>query len=544
MRQGRWLIGIDFGTLSARGLLVEARTGKELASAVSEYASGVMDRALPGSKRALAVESALQDPADYLEAVRVIVRKLLRTTGGKAEEVAGIGTDFTSCTVVACEKDGRPVCFDKRWRSNPHAWVKLWKHHAAQPEADIINEVARQRGEDFLAVYGGKYSSEWLVSKVLETARKAPEVYRAAGRFIEACDWIVWQLTGEERRNVSAAGFKGMRVAGGEANYPENDFFEALDPRLDGFIREKVEAEIIPLSARAGGLSAAWAKATGLKEGTAVCSGNIDAHAGVPGVGVTTAGKLVMIMGTSTCHLLIDEKRRLVEGICGVVKDGIVTGAYGYEAGQPGVGDMFAWFMRNAAPGKVTHETLEKEAARQKPGASGLVALDWWNGNRSVLVDADLSGALVGLKLSTSAAQIYRALLESTAFGTRKIVETFQNGGVPIEEVIACGGLPQKNKLLMQIYADVLGRTIVVPNEEQASAKGAAMHAAVAAGVYGDIHAAARAMAVRGKTIYQPRTAATKIYDEIYGEYSELHDYFGRAQDGVMKRLSRRMHHE
>jgi L-ribulokinase len=572
----RFVLGIDFGTLSARALLVEADMGEEVATAVHDYADGVIEENLPGDKRRLPPETALQNPADYLAALERTIPKVLRAAKARPEQVLGIGTDFTSCTMLPARADGTPLCFGRQWRRNPHAWVKLWKHHAAQPEASFINEVGRQSDEFFLHAYGGRYSSEWFFSKLLETVNHAPEVYAAAERFIEAGDWIVWQLCGQERRCLSAAGFKAMWVypsdkagqasrrpsaegvqAGrgrGDAcpalyNYPSRDFLFALHPALANVVAEKLSDGLFPLGAKAGGLTRAWAKRLGLREGTPVATGNIDAHVAVPACGVTTPGKLVMILGTSTCHLLLADTRQEVEGVCGVVENGVVPGLWGYEAGQAGVGDLFAWFMAHGVPASIhdeakkarttVYQLLEHRAAQLQPGESGLLALDWWNGCRSVLMDSDLSGVLLGTTLGTRPHEVYRALIEATAFGTRKIIEAFTDKGVAIDELHACGGLAQKNPLLLQIYADVTGRPIHVAASEQTCALGAAMHGAVAAGVYADIQAAARRMVRPPKQTYAPNAAHGAVYDELYAQYTRMHDAFGRAPDSPIKVLRR-----
>lgn len=546
----RYLIGVDFGTLSARAVLVDARSGRSISSVDDAYVDGVIDVSLPGSKRLLAPHTALQNPSDYLNSFTRAVRRLLRSTKVGVEEIGGIGTDFTSCTLLPVFADGRPLCAESRWRKNPQAWVKLWKHHSPQPQADLINRIGRERNEEFIRAYGGKYSSEWFFSKVLETLQLAPEVYAAADKFIEAADWIVWQLCGSERRNSSAAGFKGMRVypAGtGGWSFPPTAFFKALHPELENVVQEKLAAEYYPLSTVAGGLTAEFARKTGLAEGTPIAVGNIDAHAGVPACGVTEPGTLVMIMGTSTCHILLAKAKREVEGICGVVQDGVINGLWGYEAGQAGVGDLFAWFVEQSVPPTVHHEAraarlslhqfLEKQAARLEPAESGLLALDWWNGNRSVLVDAHLSGVLIGATIGTRPHEVYRALIEATAFGTRKIIEAFTKREVPINRVVACGGLAQKNPLLLQIYADVTQREIHLAGTDQASALGAAMHGAVAAGIFQNMRAAAERMASPIKRIYRPDGKASRVYDTLYTEYSRLHDYFGRGENPVMKKL-------
>ncbi len=541
------MIGVDFGTLSARAVLVDARNGKERATVVADYKSGVIEGHLPGTKVSLKPQSALQDPADYLSALDHAIPKLLRKGKVRPDMIGGIGTDFTSCTVLPVKSDGTPLCFDKRLSRNPHAWVKLWKHHATQREADDINRAGSRRGDEFIRAYGGKYSSEWFFSKVLETIREAPDIYRAADYFLEGGDWIVWRLAGKQTRNVSAAGFKGMRVHrdGASWTYPDDAFFRDLHPGLASVIREKLGGPIVQLGSCAGGLSENMANRLKLEPGIPIAAGNIDAHAGVPACGVTKPGTLVMIMGTSTCHLLMADARVEAEGICGVVQDGIVPGFWAYEAGQSGVGDLFAWYVSHACPGYVVrrggsaHDQLTKDAAQLAPGESGLLALDWWNGNRSVLVNADLTGLILGLTIHTRPHDIYRALIEATAFGTRKIVEAFVSKGVPINDIVASGGLAQKNSLLMQIYADILQRPIKIAASEQTSAFGAAMWASVAGGIHPDIHRAAKKMVSPARTVFRPQRKHAVIYDRLYREYSRLHDFFGRDPNSPMNEIRR-----
>ena len=549
----RYVLGIDFGTLSGRALLVNVDTGEEVARADHPYKNAVIEDALPGSKKRLKPHTALQDPADYIAVLTKAVPKVMRLAKAKPEQVLGIGTDFTCCTMLPTLADGTPLCSQKKWRNTPHSWVKLWKHHAAQPEANDINKVGAKRNEEFITAYGGKYSSEWFFSKLLETVREAPKVYDAADRFIEAGDWLVWQLTGVEKRCLSAAGFKAMRVSRArkksEWTYPDRAFFKTLNPKLTDVVAEKMSSEIIGLGSNAGGLIQKMAKKIGLLPGTPVAAANIDAHAAVPASTVTEAGKLVMIMGTSTCHLLAAKREKPVEGVCGIVQDGVIPGLWGYEAGQSGVGDLFAWYVENGIPAELgqaakrakldIYQYLEQQAAKLKPAESGLLALDWWNGNRSVLVDADLSGLLVGQTLATRPHEIYRALLEATAFGTRQIIEAFTSQGVAIDELIACGGLAAKNPLMLQIYSDVTGRPIKVAASDQASALGAAMYGAVAAGVHPNISKAAKKMAKVQKKVYRPSRANKKIYDRLFAEYTKLHDQFGRDANSTMKVLKR-----
>jgi L-ribulokinase len=536
MSGSRYAIGVDFGTESGRAVLVDCADGAEVATAVSKYSNGVIDERLPAPDGDVVLEPdwALQDPADYIRVFRETIPALLAETGVEPAQVVGIGIDFTACTMLPTLADGTPLCELPELRRDPHAWVKLWKHHAAQPEADLINQVAAERGEPWLQRYGGKISSEWFFAKSLQILREAPQVYMRADRLIEAADWVVWQLTGVETRSSCTAGYKAMwSKADG---FPSEEYFAALDPSFARVVDEKLSRQIVPLGDRAGLLDERAAGWTGLLAGTPVAVANVDAHASAPAVGVTAPGAFVMIMGTSTCHILLGDRPAVVEGMCGMVEDGVVPGLYGFEAGQSAVGDIFAWFAETAM---TPHEILELEAAKLRPGQSGLLALDWWNGNRSVLVDADLRGLLVGMTLATKPAEIYRALIEATAFGTRVIVEAFESSGVAVDSVVACGGLPERNKLLMQIYADVLGREIAVAASSQAPALGAAMFAAVAAGEYASIADASRHMTRPSTESFTPSPAAQAVYDELYAEYVRLHDLFGRGGDDAMRNLKR-----
>ncbi len=539
-----YTIGLDFGTLSGRAVLVDVRDGSEVATAVFEYTNGVIDHHLPGSDKPLPPEWALQDPRDYIETIRQTVPAVLKQSGVHPDEVVGLATDFTACTLIPVKADGTPLRDLDEWAGNPHAWVKLWKHHASQPQADQINETARQMGESWLNRYGGKISSEWFFSKALQILQEAPDVYRAADRLIEAADWIIWQLTGNETRNACTAGYKAMVQDG---HYPRKEYFAALHPDFVDVIDSKMSREFAQLGDLAGGLTSEMAKMTGLNPGTAVAVANVDAHVTPPAVKATDPGIMVMIMGTSTCHMMSGTTLKEVDGMCGVVHGGIIPGLYGYEAGQSGVGDIFAWFVDNAVPpeyheaagnaGLTLHEYLEQEAARQEVGEHGLVALDWWNGNRSTLVDTNLSGLLLGMTLATRAPDIYRALLESTAFGTREIIDSFENRGIAVKELVAAGGLPEKNQLLRQIYADVTGRPFKLSGSAQAPALGSAMHAAVAAGVYPNIQAAAEKMGKVSDEVVVPIPENTAAYERLYDEYKLLYDYFGRGANDAMKRL-------
>jgi len=551
MSKRKYSIGVDFGTESGRAVLVEIATGKEIATAVYQYSNGVIDEYLPGTKLRLEPDWAIQDPDDYIRTFKKTIPAVLKQSGIDPADVIGVGIDFTACTMMPTLADGTPLCTLPAFRNNPHAWVKLWKHHAAQPEADKINATARQMGESWLDRYGGKISSEWFFSKTLQILDEAPEIYAAADRLIEGADWVVWQLCGEEKRNSCTAGYKAMWSK--REGFPADSYFAALDPRLEHVIDEKMSRTIYPIGDRAGGLTPQAAKWTGLEPGTAVAIANVDAHVSVPAATVVEPGRMVMIMGTSICHMVLGSEEHLVPGICGYVEDGIIPGLFGYEAGQSCVGDHFAWFVDNAAPPEYhaaakkrkidLHKALELEAAKLKPGESGLLALDWWNGNRSTLVDVDLTGLLLGATLATKAPEIYRALIEATAFGTRVIVEAFDKNGVAVNEFVACGGLPEKNKLLMQIYADVTGRELKVAASKQAGALGSAMFGAVAAGKkaggYDSIFDAAHKMPRLKKETFKPIPENRKVYEQLYQEYVTLYDYFGRGANDVMKRLKK-----
>lgn len=542
MSSERYVIGVDFGTLSARALVVRVRDGAEAGTAVAEYPHGVIDRELPGGGE-LPPDWALQVPGDYLDALRHAVPAALRAARVSAADVIGIGTDFTACTVLPVLADGTPLCELPEYRGRPHAYVKLWKHHAAQPHADRINEAARKRGESWLARYGGTISSEWEFAKALQLLEEDPEIYHRMDRWAEAADWIIWQLTGNYVRNACTAGYKGIYQDG---RYPSAEYLAALNPSFANFAADKLAGRIAPLGDAAGTLSDEAAAWTGLPPGIAVAVGNVDAHVTAPAAQAVRPGQMLAIMGTSTCHVINRQELTEVPGMCGVVDGGIVRGLFGYEAGQSGVGDIFAWFARNLVPGSYAadaqragrslQEHLSVLCRSQPVGAHGLLALDWESGNRSVLVDHDLSGLILGMTLATRPEEVFRALVEATAFGTRKIVETFNSRGVPVTEFVAAGGLLQ-NAFLMQTYADVLRMPIATCASEQASALGSAIHAAVAAGAYRDVPAAGEAMGGRGARTYVPDPAAADAYDRLYAEYSRLHDYFGRGGNDVMHRL-------
>ncbi|WP_252446010.1 ribulokinase [Pseudonocardia humida] len=547
--RGAVAVGIDFGTLSGRAVVVRVADGAELASAVHPYRHAVVERQLPGGGPTLPPDWALQVPADWVEVLTTAVPKAVAAAGVDPSAVIGVATDFTACTVLPTLADGTPLCELPELADRPHAYPKLWKHHSAQGQADRITAVAEQRGEAWLARYGGRISSEWEFAKALQLLEEDPDTYARTERWVEAADWIVWKLCGTYVRNACTAGYKGIRQDG---RYPDAEYLAALDPRFADFVTDKLEHPIGELGARAGGLTAEAAAWTGLPEGVAVAVGNVDAHVTVPAAQAVEPGRMVAIMGTSTCHVMVSDQLGEVPGMCGVVDGGILPGLWGYEAGQSGVGDIFGWFVDTSVPpeyhrraeerGIDVHALLTELAAEQAVGEHGLVALDWHSGNRSVLVDHELSAVVVGQTLATRPEHTYRALLEATAFGTRVIIESFEAAGVPVTELIVAGGL-LKNALLMQIYSDVCNLPLSIIGSEQGPALGSAIHAAVAAGAYPDVVAAAAAMGSVHRAAYRPDPERAAAYDALYEEYRRLHDHFGRGEgpggNDVLHRLRR-----
>ncbi|WP_197374002.1 ribulokinase [Mycolicibacterium baixiangningiae] len=544
MSSETYTVGVDFGTLSGRALVVRVGDGYEMSSAEHAYEHGVVTEALPGRAARLPSLWALQVPADYVSVLRTAVPEAIAAAGVDPSDVIGIGTDFTACTMVPVRDDGTPLCELDEFADRPHAYAKLWRHHSPQPQADRINTVAAARGESWLPRYGGLISSEWEFAKALEILDEDPEVYRAIDHFVEAADWIVWQLCGTYVRNACSAGYKGIRQDG---RYPSREFLAEVRPGFADFVTDKLDHRIGRLGDRAGTLTAQAAQWTGLPQGIPVAVGNVDAHVTAAAADALQPGQLVAIMGTSTCHVMNSDVLREVPGMCGVVDGGISGGSWGYEAGQSGVGDIFGWFVANCVPenyhvearrrGLSLHGYLTELASRQRVGQHGLVALDWHSGNRSVLVDHELSGVMIGQTLETTCVDMYRALLEATAFGTRMIVETFVASGVPVNELVVAGGL-LKNRLLMQIYADAVGLPLSVVPSTQAPALGSAIHAAAAAGAFTDVQTAARQMGRRNRDAYKPVPANAEAYERLYREYVAAYEWFGRGND-MMRRLRR-----
>jgi L-ribulokinase len=553
----RYTIGLDFGTNSCRSLLVDVESGLELASSVFPYPSGTEGVILDSSDPSL----ARQNPEDYILAIESTVRQAIEK-GKEADprfspdDVIGIGVDTTGSSPMPVDAHGQALCFQERFKQNPAAMVWLWKDHTSFQEAAQITQLAGRIRPNYLSRIGGTYSSEWWWSKILRCKNTAEDVFNSAESWIEICDWIPALLTGEMspgkiKRSVCAAGHKALFSPLWQG-LPDEEFLNNLSPRF-GNLRKRLYDGAHTADCRAGNLSAGWAARLGLSPKVVVTVGAFDAHMGAVGAGISP-GTLVKIIGTSTCDIMIHPSHmplRDIPGVCGIVDGSVVPGFYGIEAGQSGVGDIFLWFVNALVPdryGKTTEErftSLEKSAASLLPGESGLLALDWNNGNRTILVDVRLTGLLIGQTLHTQPHEIYRALMEATGFGALAIIDRIEEYGVPVEEVVSCGGLAVKNPLLMQIYADITGRSMKISRSEQTPALGAAIFAAAAAGEetggYRTIWDAQKSMVGAGNS-YQPIMANHKTYKQLYTLYRQLHDAYGtRKWSGQMFNLMKEL---
>jgi L-ribulokinase len=526
-------LGIDFGTNTARALIVRCRDGAELGSCVAEYPSGRQGVLLDSRDAHL----ARQHPGDYLVAMERSVRGAIaaarRARGFSAKGVIGVGVDTTGSSPIPVDRRNKPLALSGKWRRNLAAQCWLWKDHTSWREAARITEVAARMRPGYIAKCGNTYSSEWFWSKIWHCANVAPDVFRAAYSWVELADWVPSVLAGVDDptkvvRGICAAGHKGL-YSDEWGGLPDKKFLSALDPRLAA-LRDRLYARAYDATTPSGRLCRDWARRLGLPAGIPIAIGEFDVHYGAIGSGVRE-GTLVKVIGTSTCDCGVVSSRRKVPdipGICGIVPGAILPGFHGIEAGQSAVGDIFNWWVNVVCEGdEALHARLTAEAARQRPGATGLLALDWHNGNRTILVDPRLTGLLVGCTLQTSRADVYRALIEGTAFGARMIIERIRKYGVPIRKIVCAGGISEKNPLLMQVYADVTGCTMHVAGSSQACALGAAVSAAVLAGAHRDFPAAQRAMTRLKKRSYTPDPARRKVYNRLYAEYRKLHDAFG-----------------
>ena len=542
----QYALGIDFGSLSGRAVLLDLETGEETATSVCEYSHAVMSEQLPDGTP-LSDNWALQHPKDYLDVLKYAIPEVIKQARIAPEQIVGVGVDFTASTVLPVTADGTPLCLLTEFEHEPHAYVKMWKHHAAQPYADRLNEIAAQYDPSMLALFGDRVSSEWLIPKVMETLDQAPAVYDTMAHFVEAADWIVWKLCGKLVRNACLSGYKSLWNK--RRGYPSEEFFAQLDPRLKRFVSEKLSGPVLASGTCAGTVTEEASKLTGLAVGTPVSVAGADAHSAVPGCGIAEAGHMLIVVGTSACHMLMDTDEKAVPGICGVVEDGMLAGYIGYEAGQSCLGDHFEWFQKTCMPSEVLKEAeaagvsplafMTEKAAKLRPGESGLLALDFWNGNRSVLDNGDLSGLLLGMTLETNPEEIYRALIEATGFGTRVIVERFREYGVPLNKISLCGGIPHKNPLLVQIYADILKMPLSVVPTLQAGARGSAIYGAVASGMISLEEAVRKLGSTGGDMVVYPREDCSEVYEVLYREYRRLYDYFGAGENPVMMTLKK-----
>ena len=538
----KYTIGVDFGTLSGRAVVVDTEDGRFLSECSRAYPKGILETF---GKTVLPKEAAISDILDYEQVLFDTVREAVKMSGVSPDEIIGIAIDVTSSTFLPLDSDLRPLSFDPRFQDRYHAGLKLWKYHLAGPQAERITKLAEERDEPFLRRCGGIVNAEWMLPKLLETLENDPEVYDVAASFMEAADYLVYRLTGEETRSMCHAGYKLLWSK--KDGYPDPDFLGALHPKFRD-LRGKLRGREVFPGEIAGYLTKEAAGKTGLFPGTPVAASLIDAHVAVPSAGIDGPGQALIILGTSCCMLLLSEAERFVPGISGCVLDGVYPGIYAYEAGQSAVGDMFDWFVKNCVPaayeeeakarGISIHTLLSEKAALEKPGESGLIALDWWNGNRSCLADPALSGLILGLTLRTKPEEIYRALLESAAYGIRAIFDTFRECGVEVRSITASGGISTKNPLMMQIYADVLNTPVDTAASGQGSAFGAAVYAAKAAGKeaggYDDIREAARRMGHKGGAVYFPDSENSARYQKLYSEYRKLLSYFGQGGNEVM----------
>ncbi len=539
----KYSIGIDFGTLSGRAILVDVSNGNEIAESVLEYKHGVMSEYLLDTDIRLPKDYALQHPMDYIEVIEHCVPEILKKSAVHNSDIIGVGIDFTSCTVIPVDSVGTPLCFKDKFSNTPDAYVKLWKDHSSLPHADKLTALAKAEGMDFIDRYGGAISSEWLIPKIMHISDNSPDVYDEADYFIEAADWIVWQLTGVQTRSSCTCGYKALWHC--DEGYPSESFFVKLDPKFKDLISNKLNAPISSIGSKAGVLSDRWANKLGLNSNTAVAIGNIDGHATVPAAKVTEPGQMLMILGTSACFMTLDTRELEVKEIAGCVKDGMMPGYYGYEAGQACMGDHFAWYVNNMMPydyklqamaeGKSDIAYIFDKAAQLEPGENGLIALDWWNGNRALPCREGLAGTIVGMNLSTKPEHIFRALVEATAFGARKITDNFRKYGLDIHTVHAAGGIAEKNPFVMQLYADIMDMDIKISGSPQAAALGSAIFGAVAGGYYTSVAEASERMGKLKEIVYKPNQQNRLVYDKMYQEYCRLYDYYGRETDTMGK---------
>lgn len=543
-----YTIGLDYGSLSARGVLVNCETGAMIAEAVMEYPHGIISQKLPTGVM-LTGEWMLQHPADYTKALEYIVPQLLKLSQVNASCIVGICIDFTASTVIPLDKNFRPLCLNPRYENRPHAWPKLWKHHGAHSQAMLLTELCKEMELPYLDWYGGSISPETLIAKVIQVFQEDRDIYEKTDCFMEASDYLTSLLVGHPVFGASAASAKALWSP--DQGYPSQEVFQAIDPQLSDLpsklMNRFADSKCLYPGEKVGTLCAQMAAKLGLKEGISVSAPQMDAYAAMPGLSITSPGTAMMVIGTSTGIMLLSDKRHPVPGVTACLPDTYYPGLFGYGSGQASVGDTFDWFVKHCVPADYhaaaseseisIHDYLSDLVKDLSPGDTGLIALDWFNGNRSCLANGRLSGMVLGLTLDTQPEHIYRALLEGTAFGARVILESYEKAGVPIKDIVICGGIALKNPFMMQIYADVLGKQIRVSRCTQAPALGSAIYAAAAAGL-GNVYQMTGHMGCKEYLSYSPDPTVQCRYEHLYSEYLKLHDYFGRGNNPVMEYLS------
>lgn len=548
----KYVFGFDFGTLSCRGVAISLDDGSLAATEECHYQHGVISGTMKHKPIPLPNEWFLQDPEDWVESMSIVSQRLLKDSGIRPEDVVGIGTDFTSCTLLPIKKNGEPLCLDERFRDNPNAWPKLWKHHGAQSYAERIERYAKAHTTWLKEYFGNSVSSEWVFPKMMQVAEEAPEIYREADYFIEAVDYIVLLMTGNLARNSGVLGVNAFWIEG--RGYPDREFCKAIHPLMENVAETKLAGDFVKAGDAIGYLTAEMSGKLGLTTKTVVAAGHSDGAVAGCGAGVTESGSMMLVMGTSTCHQMMYHDFRSFDGVCSIAADGMIPGLYGYESGQPATGDLFGWFAENFVParyveraaqeGKSLLTYLGELAEKIKPGESGLVALDWFNGNRSILSDYNLSGAVIGLTLHTKTEEVFRALVEANIFGSKRILDNYEENGVHISTLYAVGGIALKSPWIMQMCADIFNQEVIVPQFNNVPARGAAACAAVAVGkAYGapgcvDFEESSRRLIPKERLIYHPHDEMSKLYEQVYRYYRKLHDIFG-MDDSFMRGLKR-----
>lgn len=545
----KYAIGLDFGTLSGRGVLVRCQDGKIMSKAVKEYTHGVMDRFLPDGKTKLPEGSCLEYPGDYLEVLDFVIPSLIRNSRVKKEDIIGIGIDFTACSVLPIDQNAVPLCMKKEFSSRRNAYVKIWKHHSARDQGDRVNKILKELGINEEPRFGGTVSPELMVPKVMEIFEEDREIYDRADEIIEAGDWLTRLLTNSHSRSISMAGNKSWWEV--PEGYPSEEIYDKLCPGLGRFAVEKMPGAICEIGQTIGKLCPEWASRLGLNPGVVVAPAIIDSHAGFPGSGIYRGDQVMLVLGTSSVVLALSKKPFSRKGVYGNVKNTVVPGYYSLESGLAAVGDLFGWFTDNMVPGSCAeqakrekisiHELLSQRAGMLAPGESGLIALDWWNGNKTPFVNVNLFGVLMGMTLKTKPEEIYRTLIEATAFGARRILDIYEENDVDIKEIIASGGITHKNHFLMQIYADILGKNIRIAESDETAALGSAIYAALSAGTsqggYDHYEEAVKHMCKNSQKTYIPNPEYTKQYDNLYNIYCQLENMLGGQGENLFHEL-------